>query len=242
MKDFEKNIGKQGKSQDKGGPIEVRTLVELVHEKNTSNDCGPLSLMMLLRTDRGDGELQTLEKLRERVGKVDFEGTMPGDLVRALAECGYTPTYHTGIDWQACTTDPDTDFANWDMHIQSLPEDLFREKEGVAFINLKKMRSSAEWLVTHTEFVSTTPITLVKISQYLAIGRRVIALVGGNHYVVVTGIDGTHVFINNPDTQSEEVYTHKEFKDWQLAGLGTEEVIVIGKSNEEISNDEQNTK
>jgi hypothetical protein len=208
----------------------VLTEVELPREGNPKNDCGPLSIEMLALTDLGDKAKElNLERLRNLVGKTKDEGTMPGNICNLLKDLGYGVKYYSTIDWKACTVDPSTSFDQWDKKIRNLPPEHFKPREDGEdeFINLDKMRDSAEWLEKNPEILSYKKLKVKNIEQLLSEGKRIIAIVGGNHYVVITGIDGENIYFNNPTRNpAKESLSHERFYAWWESGLDATEAIV----------------
>jgi hypothetical protein len=172
----------------------IRTEVEPSPWINHENDCGVIVVHMVLNADGITTQEDVgLMGLRHELGKEGLEGTLPGNICRCLANRNYTVEYHTQIDWSKCTLDPDENFEHWDQRLRDLPAEIWN-----GFLDKKKLQESAEFVARHLDIINPKPITMPEIAEALSNSNRVIALVGKDHYVLVTGIDEKQVYFNNP--------------------------------------------
>lgn len=225
---------------NKGKIVPIFTHIETSPLSNTENDCGIIVLKMLLHAD-GKQNIADLEidEFRARLNKLSGEGIMPGFICRFLEESGYRVRYHTAIDWNKCAIEPKADLSNWDEKVKNLPSEVWRG----GFIKKHKLRESAQYLSQHPSLLNRQPISIADMAHALAEDNRVIALVGTDHYVLITGIDNDYVYYNNPkfnDNTRQEQLPHHEFIRWMeglvnngehKSNLAWNEVIIAQKKD-----------
>lgn len=229
---------------------EIRTAVALPVETNDQNDCGPLAVEMLLRTDKKE-EAMSLQILREGLNKEGNEGTLPGNLCKFLQEQGYSIEYFTTIPWEKYEK-------SFGEDLEHLPEEakFFEDYIRDNFINANKLNESAKWLQKHPEIQKRQRLTYNDIASFLQQGKRIITIVGGDHYLVITGIDSHQVYFNNPDffitkPNGERVYfdtreqsiSLEDFEEWVTRNINsTEAIVVTPKAREEALNIQKQTR
>ncbi len=188
----------------------------------TGNNCGPLSILMLIMTDFKDMIKNfKLEKIIRMVKKEGKESTMPGFMCQCLLRLGYTVQYFSKIDWQKCTVDPETSLNEWDPVVQQLAK--------VPWFNTTKLQKSAIWLTesAQKDIVVKQELTIDDLIQFLKDKKRVITIVDqGRHYVVVTGINVESVHFNDPNTGTNRSMDHRHFKYYWGNAQGFSEAIV----------------
>jgi len=199
----------------------VKTQVEITKIKNTEEDCGALCLEMLLQTDY---QLSSdLKLLRQVVGKEKKEGTMPGNLCKALKESNYKVDYYTAIDWEKCSERPESE-----EKIARFPQEIIKNVNNPnGLLDYNKLKSSAKWLADNPEIIKSQTLSAENIAELLSQGKRVIALFGATHYVVITGIDENNIYFNNPALEpKQESLSHGDFfRRWREIFDSTEAII-----------------
>ena len=176
--------------------------------ESTGNNCGPLSILMIIMTDFKDMinnfKIERIIKMTKKEGK---ESTMPGFMCQCLIKLGYTVQYFSQIDWHKCTTSPEISLSEWDP--------MMRQLAKIPWFNVTKMQQSAIWLTDpdQKDIVVRQNLTIDNLAQFLKDKKRVITIVDqGKHYVVVTGIDAINVYFNDPNTGTNRSMCHRHFK------------------------------
>lgn len=219
------NRAEQPKPTDKNTEG-ILTEIPLTERKNEFNDCGPLALEMVLNAD-GKLEEADLEKLREKVGKESDQGTMPGNLVKALVDKGYKVHYYTTINWSKCTNPDDT--SGWDERLKPLDSHF---AEG-GYMPKEKFAAAAQWLTDNPQHVrqlkDNEVLTPQILSEALRMNLRLLVLVSASHWVVMTGIDDKNIYFNDPaeheDPQKRSMPI-AEFQKLWLENLNAPEIII----------------
>jgi len=210
----------------------ILTDVKLPADRNIYGDCGPLCVQMLLLTDFPDQALDyPLPRLRRFLKKKKYEGTLPGNMCRLFIRLGYEVNYYSTINWQSCTVDPKVNFDFWDDKVKQLIRRFYLTTSGTkAFLDLQKIRQSAQWLVDNSEILINDFLSLEDLQRFLKQNKRIILLVESNHYIVVTGIDKDYVYFNNPsENPSAEKISHNNFFIWWSSGFDIAEAIIVKK-------------
>lgn len=205
----------------------VITEVPLSREQNIYGDCGPLCVQMLLKADIPEtAEEYSLEIVRSFLKKEKMEATVPGYICEFFMFIGYEVEYYSTIDWRSCAFDPEKYYEKWDENLKGMIR-KFRLNNPQGAINLEKFRCSARWLIRNALIIKPILLDPRRISKILDEGKRVIACVGCNHFVVVTGVDQDFFFFNNPMTKPRsEKMIHGKFMQWWNYATGTTEAIV----------------
>ncbi len=201
--------------------------IPLSPERNPLNECGVICLQMILEHDKKTQIL--LEDLRARLDKPLEEGVDPGRLCKVLKEEGYDVHYHTSVDVETiANNNPETDFDKWDQKIQNV---VALYKGSTLEVNIDKLHTSAQWLVSeeNKDMVIKKNLSLSEIAQLLGESKRIIALVkNAAHYVVIVGIDASHVYFNDPQAVGtlRESKTHEEFLSYWSGQPDARDAIV----------------
>lgn len=198
----------------------VLTEVAMAREPNDHNDCGALAVEMLLLTDFPElADKYSLATLRELLNKEGDQATIPGNICKLLKESGYDVSYYSQLDWQKYADADRVDFEN----------DRLKQLEGnfaSGFIDAKKWKQSAEWLMQNSNVIETSEFNFETMAKALTDGARVISIVGGDHYVVVTGLDTEFVYMNDPNFSAPRKMALDFFKQWSHVVFDAAETIV----------------
>lgn len=214
----------------------IRTKVSLPLEQNDHNDCGPLVVEMLMRTDQTQkADAFHLSQLQQGVHKEGNEGTLPGNICKFFYEQGYEVSYYTTIPWEKYQK-------NFGNNLENLPKEavMFKPYIQDGFISAQKLQESANWLQKNEDIQKRQRLIYQDIAQFLQEGKYIIAIVGGDHYLVITGIDANTVYFNNPDffitkENGERIYfdtreqslSHADFEEWVTRSIHSTEAIVV---------------
>lgn len=224
------------------GVVPVRTEVPVTERENASNDCGPMCVEMLLLADDPERAAQmTIEDYRSLCEKEGVEGTMPLNICRALSSLGYeNVTYFSTIQWRK--------YANLSADLSNLPEEAQQFKGLIedGFIPRDKLRASAEWGVENAN-IEERRLNWENVSNILNEGLRLVVLVGGDHYLVVTGLDQENVYFNNPDLfitlpdgnrlpadSKKQVMRRADFEEWVERNVHSTEAVVAQPPSNEV--------
>jgi hypothetical protein len=197
---------------------------------NRENDCGPIAVDMILQSF-GEPD-RSLEELRDISGKDSDQGSMPGNIVKGLKELGYDVKYYSRIDW-AANTNPD-DMSGWDPALDRFSEHF---RDG-GYLPKEKFADSSMYLSEHKDVVERLEgdmeLDPEQLRQDLDDGKRLMALVRGSHWVIITEITDGEVKYNDPEEHveaSHKTIPIKEFyEDWKQ-NLGSTELIVVDKTS-----------
>lgn len=179
--------------------------------RNLHNDCGLLAVLRILEKDGVPfpEDQASFDRLREVLGKEDA-GVVPAHLCNFLRTKGYGVQYYSQIDWEKCAQD----FSEWDPRVRDLPQWVWD-----GFLDQGQFRGSAQYFSQehNRDILQSQKLSLTEIQELLRNGKRIIAIVGRDHYVVVTGIDDHDVYIDNPKVQSpvvQESISYEDFLQW----------------------------
>jgi hypothetical protein len=202
---------------------EVKTEVYLTERPNKEGDCGPFCVEMLFATDKSEiTDDLPLVMLRQFLFKEKMEITLPINICRALIFFGYDVEYYSVINWESCTTDPKEHHDTWDPRVDWMIKKLCRQNSQGTF-NLEKIQRSALWLQKVKGIIRPVFLSAWDVSELLAEGKRIIAYVGCDHFVVITGIDEEYYYFNNPvAVPRKDKMKHGEFELWWNAGSGND--------------------
>ena len=207
--------------------------IPLSPESNPLNECGVICLQMILEHDKKTPIL--LEDLRARLDKPLEEGVDPGRLCKVLKEEGYDVHYHTSVDVETiANNNPESDFHKWDEKIQNV---VALYKGSTLEVNVDKLHTSAQWLVSeeNKDIVVKKNLSLLNIARLLGEDKRIIALVkNAAHFVVIVGIDASHVYFNDPQAGGtiRESKTHEEFLAYWSSQPDARDAIVASDINQ----------
>ena len=221
------------KNLDTIQPITIEPIlmnIPLPLEKNPLNDCGVLSLQMILLSDKHSEDF-SLENLRNRVGKTFEEGTSPANICKVLKEEGYKVKYFSSIDIESVAkNDPKTDFNKWDPRVIGA---VNAAKGSSLVINAEKLHDSAIWLNKEENkgMIENKNLSIKEVADLLREGKKVIALVkDGSHYVVIVGVDNKNIYFNDPatnETPTQKSKTHLDFLNYWAQRPDMRDAIVV---------------
>lgn len=217
-------------SPNKIEPISIE--IPLPLETNPLNDCGALSLqMVLLKDTQTRGDMLSLENLRRRLNKTFEEGADSGRICKVLKEEGYNVKYFSTLDIKSIAdNDPKTAFEKWDLRVVNAVNSL---QGSTLVVNKEKLHDSAKWLTMeeNKEIIIKKNLSIKEIADFLREGKRVIIpVMSGAHYIVIVGVDNERIYYNDPtanETPTKKSKMHAEFIKYWAERPDMRDAIVV---------------
>ncbi len=201
--------------------------INLPAKPSPDNSCMQASVGMILEA-LSPGDVPDLKTLELASHKREHLGTWPGWILSWLHDKGYSVDLYSNIDWNRFPYEPLELLERLTSNDSSV-----EAEEASTYLRDHNLQDGAESTkeMLARGILKESEIEIEEVFRRVQAGEFALVLLDFNHWVPITGFDGTNVFYNDPQKEGTTVDKKESLEDFlkRVKKFELFTVAIIGK-------------